>query len=190
MFKIWIEALNHSGCWLPAWEFLLERAQQSVLRFLLAAPLISSSRVATSAQLILPSTEWINRFDAEPLILVGFQFVASSAMVVSLCTILSNIQPGEEELLRFVSTKQEKIKHFVAAVVKLAWDLDLQQVCQVWGWLNGTFWVLARKLPGGINLVSLITTKWPSVRRKRTKLLKAIIWIFFKSFFNGLNPQL
>lgn len=72
----------------------------------------------------------MNRSDAEPLILVWFQFIASSAVVVALFTILSYIQPGEEELFRFVSTKQEKKEHFVAAVGNLRRDLNLQ-ICHI-----------------------------------------------------------
>lgn len=50
----------------------------------------------------------MNRSNAQPLILVGFQLIASSAMVVSLFTIWSNIQPGEEEFSFFDKAGEKK----------------------------------------------------------------------------------
>lgn len=46
----------------------------------------------------------MNRYSAEPLILVAFQFIASDAKLLFLFTILSEIHLLESELFRFVST--------------------------------------------------------------------------------------
>lgn len=74
----------------------------------------------------------MNRSNTQPLIPVGFQLIASSAMVVSLFTIWSNIQPGEEEFSFFNKAGEKKALCCCCCKIEVRTQFSVQVISATW----------------------------------------------------------